>query len=58
MLGCDGTGMAERSYPVSQVGRQLGGATPGLRHAVAPPGGQEEQSQVQGAVAARAQEDL
>ena len=40
------------------LGLLLPAAGPGLRHAVASPGGQEEQSQVQGAVAARAQEDL
>ena len=40
--GCDGTGMAERSYPTSE----------------ARGGGREEQPHVQGAVAARAQEGL
>ena len=42
MPGCDGAGMAERSYPTSE----------------ARDGGREEQPHVQGAVAALAQEGL
>ena len=69
--GCDGTGMAKRSYPTSEVmgvaersypasevregGREELPHTP---HARGWGGGREEQPQVQGAVAARAQEGL
>ena len=55
---CQGAGTAERSYPASEV---RGGGWEELPHAPkteAKGGGGEEQPQVQGAVAARAQEGL
>ena len=56
MLGCDGAGMAERSYPVSEVrGAGLEELPPALKHE-ARGGGQEDQPHVQGALAAQAQE--
>ena len=69
--GCDGAGMAERSYPASKVrggGREelphvrgWGGGREELPHAPTPKargGGQEDQPHVQGAMAAWAQEGL
>ena len=69
--GCDGAGMAERSYPASEVrggGREelphvrgWGGGREELPHAPTPKargGGQEDQPHVQGAMAAWAQEGL
>ena len=70
MPGCDGTGMAERSYPASEVrggswelphapkpkaGAAAGRSNPMLK---ARGGGPEDQPHVQGAVAARVQEGL
>ena len=69
--GCDGTGMAKRSYPASEV---RGGSWEELPHAPKPEakggggeeqptpkargGGREDQPHVQGAMAARVQEGL
>ena len=56
--GCDGAGMAERSYPTSEV---RGSGREEIPHALKPEargGGREELPHVQGAVAARAQEGL
>ena len=56
---CDGAGMAERSYPASEVGG--GGSREELPHAPKPEArgsSGEDQPHVQGAVAAWAQEDL
>ena len=55
---CDGTGMAERSYPASEV---RAGSREEITHAPNPEArgcGQEDQPHLQGAVAARAQEGL
>ena len=58
MPGCDGTGMAKRSYPASEV---RGGGWEEIPHAPKPEargGGWEDQPHLQGALAARAQEGL
>ena len=55
MAGCDGTGMAERNYPVSEV-RGSGQEEPPRSKARG--GGHEERPQVQGAVAAWVPEGL
>ena len=55
MPGCDCAGTAERSYPVSKVRGVAGRSNPTPE---AGGGSREEQPHVQGAVAARAQEDL
>ena len=52
---CEGAGTAERSYSASEV---RGGGQEEQPHAEARGGGQEDQPHVQGAVAARVQEDL
>ena len=53
--GCDGTGMAKRSYPTSEV---MGVAERRYPTPEARGGGWEDQPHVQGAVAAWAQEGL
>ena len=52
---CDGTGMAERGYPVSEV---RGGDKRSYPASEVRGSGREEQPHVQGAVAARGQEGL
>ena len=71
MPGCDGAGMAEKSYPSPGSGAAAersypasevrGGGRVELPHAPMPEskgGGPEDQPRVQGAMAARAQEGL
>ena len=55
MPDCNGTGTAERSYPMSEV---RGGDERSYPASEVRGGGWEEQPHVQGAVAARAQEGL
>ena len=71
MPGCDGAGMAKRSYPASEVrgaaerrypaSEVRGSGQEEIPHALKPEargGGREEQPHVQGALAAWAQEGL
>ena len=55
MLGCDGAGMAKRSYPSLRSGAAAKRSYPMPE---AKGGGQEEEAHVQGAVTVRAQEGL
>ena len=55
MPGCNGAGMAEKSYPSPRPGAAAGRINPMPK---ARGGGREDQPHIQGAVAARVQEGL